>query len=66
MDATQKGWVIFALACGSVLAEIGLEIRDLTQLSEMATPAFIGSAMWHVGVVIGTFLAGKNMPTTPR
>jgi hypothetical protein len=57
------GWTIFAAAVGLILVDLGNEIAKLPSWSTAVTPAFIGSALAHLGAVVGGFVGGKIIPT---
>lgn len=63
MTPTTKGWGLFLAALGIMAGLLGNDIMQMHDLGEVLSPAFIGSALIHLGTVIGAFMAGKIIPT---
>lgn len=62
-QAHLVGWSLFAAAVGVILVQLGNEVTKLPSWHAATSPVFIGSALAHVGTVIGAFLGGKMIPT---
>lgn len=63
MTSTVGGWIVFAAAIGMMMTLLSGEVVGLQTWAAALTPAFVGKAMAHVGVVIAAFIGGKLIPT---
>ena len=65
MQPHHTGYVVFLAALGVMAALVGNEVSTFQHWNQVLTPAFIGKTLIHVGTVVGAFVGGKLIPTTP-
>jgi hypothetical protein len=63
MTKTTTGNIIFIAALGAVLGLLGNEVKELQDWGQSVTPSFIGTALMHLGTVIGAYVGGRLIPT---
>lgn len=61
-----RGYLLGLAALGSMLGLIAVDIQELETWSQATTPAFIGSSLAHIGVVIGAFIGGRLVPSEDK
>lgn len=66
MTNKHAGWMLFAASLGMMLMLISADIQQLSSFEQVYTPAFIGSAMAHIGNILMAFVGGKLIPTSPQ
>jgi hypothetical protein len=64
MTKTTTGNIIFVAALGAVLGLLGNEVKGLQDWGQSITPSFIGTALMHLGTVIGAYVGGRLIPTS--
>ena len=62
MTQTHTGWLVFVAMLGMMAGLIAVDVRELQTWHQATTPAFIGGALAHFGLVIGAFVGGKLLP----
>lgn len=62
MNRYTMGWTIFVTMFGMMCISLGNDIKELKDANELYTVSFVGSALVHLGTVIGAFVGGKIMP----
>lgn len=63
MTQTHTGWIVFVAMLGMMAGLIAVDVRELESWSDARTPAFVGGALAHFGLVLGAFVGGKLIPT---
>lgn len=63
MDAKAKGWILFVAAVGLFCTMVTVDIGQLQEWESATQPKFVAKIIGYIGTVIGSFVAGKLMPT---
>lgn len=63
MQPKQTGYFVFIAAIGVMAGLLGNEVAQFSSWSEGFTPRFVGTALIHLGTVVGAFVGGRLIPT---
>lgn len=64
MGDKQKGWMIFIAMLGAFTTMIAVDVAQLQAWQTAWSPAFIGKLLGYFGTIIGSFVAGKLIPSS--
>lgn len=62
---TTAGWALFIGALGMMASLMAVDVSKLADWHAAQSPAFVGTALAHFGVVTAAFLGGKLIPSDP-
>jgi hypothetical protein len=56
------GYAVLITMLGMALVTMGQEIKGVTTWGELLTPQFVGTALMHLGTVVGAYVGGRFTP----